>query len=250
MNTDLQNKIALVVGGAGEQGMAICKQLSLSGARVIADAPDKAAAARLEKTFADEGLTIPVYTADVTDFSSCENLVKTVEQNVGPIDIIINSVDLSEEVVLFKDMEKEQWDRILTVNLDALFNLCKQVAGGMGERGFGRIVNISSATSRMGQINHTHYATAKAGVHGFTMALAQELARKGVTVNTVSPGQIATGNMLALPEDMRKEKITKIPVARLGKTDEVAYLVDFLCSEQAGFINGADIAINGGQYMH
>ena len=120
----------------------------------------------------------------------------------------------------------------------------------MGERGFGRIVNISSIVGRTGQSDLTHYATAKAGLHGFTMALAQELARKGITVNTVSPGQIATRDLLALPEDLRHETITKIPAARLGKTDEVAYLVDFLCSEQAGFINGADIAINGGQYMH
>lgn len=250
MNIDLKDKIALVVGSSGEQSIAICKQLSLSGAKVVTDAPDNTSASQLQESLQAEGFDIHVYAADITDFDSCGALVNAIEQEIGPIDIIVNSMDWSEEV-LFKDMEKQQWDQALTINLDALFNLCKQVAAGMGERGFGRIVNISSIVSRMGQINNaTHYATAKAGVHGFTMALAQELARKGVTVNTVSPGQIAIDNLEELPEELRNEKIKKIPAARFGKADEVAYLVDFLCSEQAGFINGTDIAINGGQYMH
>jgi acetoacetyl-CoA reductase len=249
MITDLQNKIARVIGGTGEQGMAICKQLSLSGAKVITETADSASADKLKKVFENEGLDIHVYPVDITDFDSCEALVNTIESNIGPIDIIINSMDLSE-TVLFKDMEKQQWNEILSINLDALFNVCKQVAAGMGERGFGRIVNISSMISRMGRANSTHYATAKAGIHGFTMALAQELARKGVTVNTISPGEIANDDISSLPEDEQKKILAQIPTARLGKPDEVAYLVDFLCSEQAAFINGADIAINGGQYMH
>jgi acetoacetyl-CoA reductase len=138
----------------------------------------------------------------------------------------------------------------MAVNLDSVFNICRQVVDGMGNRGYGRIVNVSSIISRKGEERHSHFGAAKAGVHGLTMALAQELARNGVTVNTVSPGHLETGALQALPEEERERLAARVPAARLGRPDEVAYLVDFLCSEQAAYITGTDIAVNGGQYMH
>jgi acetoacetyl-CoA reductase len=242
MKTELNNKIALVVGGSSPIGTAICKQLTLSGANVIATHPDQGIE-EWQIKLAESGINITAFKVDVTDFDECVKLVEDIEQSIGPIDIIVNTSAL-EESVPFNKMDKKQWDNMLTNNVDAVFNICRNLAERMTNRGFGRIINISSIISRMGRVGHTHQAAAKAGLHGFTMALAQELARKGVTVNTVSPGFIAsndaTDNAIA----------ATIPAGRLGNAEEIACLVDFLCSEQAAYINGADIAINGGQYTH
>ena len=146
-------------------------------------------------------------------------------------------------------MTREQWDVVLAINLDGLFNITKQVVEGMTERGWGRIINISSINGQKGQIGQTNYTTSKAGMHGFTMSLAQEVARKGVTVNTVSPGYIATDMVMAVPEEIRNKIIAGIPVGRLGTPEEVAALVDFIASEEAGFATGADFSMNGGQHM-
>ncbi|MEX2354186.1 MAG: SDR family NAD(P)-dependent oxidoreductase [Gammaproteobacteria bacterium] len=241
MKTELNNRVALVIGGTGVTGTAICKQLALSGARVVTNHQDD----NIEEwqiKLAESGINITPIKADVTDFDECIRLVENIEETVGPIDIIVNSSELNEEVPFHK-MEKSQWDTMLAENLDSVFNICRNLAERMSNRGFGRIINISSIISRMGQAGQSHQATAKAGLHGFTMALAQELAKKGVTVNTVSPGCIAT----TYGAD---QQLPNIPAGRPGNVDEVACLVDFLCSEQAGYINGADIAINGAQYTH
>lgn len=235
LNIDLKNRVALVIGGTDNPGTAICKQLFLSGARVVTAWQDE----NIESWcagLAGAGIQVSTFKADITDFNECTRLVSLVEETIGPIDIIINSQNIHESIP-FDRMSRQQWGNMISENIDAVFNVCRSLAEGMGNRGFGRIINISSIISRMGMAGHTHQAAAKAGVHGFTMALAQELARKGVTVNTVSPGLISSGNTQEAPDT--------------GDTaEEVAYLVDFLCSDQAGYINGADIAINGGQYMY
>ncbi|MEJ2761892.1 MAG: SDR family oxidoreductase, partial [Gammaproteobacteria bacterium] len=204
---------------------------------------------RLRQTLGEDAVEIRLYTANPLDFDSCSGLVAAVERDLGPVDIIINALDF-DDPVRFRDMDRAQWGKSLSNNLDSVFNICRQVVEGMGSRGFGRIVNIASVISRQGEAGHSHYAAAKAGVHGFTMSLAQELARNGVTVNTVSPGYLDKHLPQMLTEEERQALIARIPAARLGSVDEIACLVDFLCSDQAGYITGADIAINGGQYMH
>lgn len=230
MKTSLENRIALVIGGTGEIGTAICRQLHDSGARVVADSRDPADEWRIK--LAESGVNVATFQADVRDFDGCARLIDTIEETLGAIDIIVNAADPREFELPFQNLDRAAWEQAVSSPLDSLFNVCRQVAERMSERGFGRIVNISSVTGRMGRAGRAHEGAAMAGVHGFTMALAQELARKGVTVNTVSPGH-AEGQ-----------------VNGTGTPEEVAYLVDFLCSEQAARINGTDIAVNGGQYMH
>lgn len=239
MKIELNNRVALVIGGTGTIGTAICKQLFESGARVVTDYHGT----NIEEwkiKLAENGVNVTAFQADVTSYDECVKLVDSIEDTLGPIDIIINSHEF-DETVEFDEMELTQWEHAIKSNIDSLFNVCKNVAERMSDRGFGRIINVSSIISRMGQPGKSHLAAAKAGIHGFSMALAQEVARKGVTVNTVSPGLLTSED----PADTGK-----IPAGRFCSADEVAYLVDFLCSEQAGYINGADIAINGGQYLH
>lgn len=249
MQTDLSEKTALVIGGTGGVGTAICRQLALSGARVTSDYQDEEEARRLRRILGEDAVEIHLYPADLLDFDSCSSLVAAIERDLGPVDIIINALDF-DRPVQFRHMDRVHWDNALSNNLDSVFNICRQVVEGMGSRGYGRIVNIASVISRQGEAGRSHYAAAKAGVHGFTMALAQELARNGVTVNTVSPGYLDEQLPQKLTEKERQTLIARIPAARLGSADEIACLVDFLCSDQAGYITGADIAINGGQYMH
>lgn len=243
MKIELNNRVALVLGGTSQMGTAICKQLSMSGARVVTNYQNDDI--ELWQTqMSSAGFNITALNANITDFDACIRLVETIEASIGPIDIIVNSPEPAGKAEPFHLMNKDQWDKTMAANIDTVFNICRNLAERMTNRGFGRIINISSIISRMGQTGHTHDAAAKAGLHGFTMALAQELARKGVTVNTISPGYIAP-----LTQD-DADVPANIPAARPGRADEVAGLVDFLCSDYAGYINGADIAINGGQYMH
>lgn len=249
MKTDLTDKTALVIGGTGEIGTAICRQLALSGARVACDYQDEESARACRENLGRDNIDIRTYATDLTDFDSCSELVATVEADIGPIDIVINALEVGSPV-RFRDMQKSDWDSAMSINLNSVFNICRQVAGGMGSRGYGRIVNLSSMVTRKGEEQHSHYAAAKAGIHGFTMSLAQELARGGVTVNTVSPGHLETGALKSLSDEERDRMLARVPAARPGRLDEVASLVDFLCSEQAAYITGTDIAVNGGQYMY
>lgn len=249
MKTDLTDKTALVIGGTGEIGTAISRQLALSGARVACDYQDEESARACRASLGRDDIEIRTYAADLTDFDSCSKLIATVEADIGPIDIVINTLE-PDSRVRFREMQKSDWDNAMSVNLDSVFNICRQVADGMGSRGYGRIVNLSSIVSRKGGERHSHFAAARAGVHGFTMSLAQELARGGVTVNTVSPGHLETSTLQSLPDEERDRMLARIPAARPGRLDEVASLVDFLCSEQAAYITGTDIAVNGGQYMY
>ncbi|MGH6634771.1 MAG: acetoacetyl-CoA reductase [Gammaproteobacteria bacterium] len=248
MKTSLEGRVALVTGGTGGIGAAICLQLAASGAKVATNYRDEEKAQKWLAETKAKGYDFTIYRVDVTDFDACQRMVESIEKDLGPVDILVSNAGVTKDVTLRK-MSKEQWDTVLRINLDSVFNVTRQVVQGMMDRGYGRIVNISSINGQKGQVGQSNYAASKAGMHGFTMSLAQEVARKGVTVNTVSPGYIATDMVMAVSEEIRNQIIGQIPVGRLGTPEEVAYLVDFLVSDQAAFITGADFAQNGGQHM-
>ena len=248
MKTRLEGRIALVTGGTSGIGDAICKQLASSGAKVATNYRNKDKAESWLAEARAAGQDFKAYQVDVADFEACAAMVAEIERDLGPIDILVNNAGITKDVTLRK-MTKEQWDTVLRINLDSLFNVTGHIIGGMIERAYGRIINISSINGQKGQIGQCNYTASKAGMHGFTMSLAQEVARKGITVNTVSPGYIATEMVMAVPENIRNQIITQIPVGRLGTSEEVAYLVDYLASDLASFITGADFALNGGQHM-
>ena len=246
--SDLKGKIALVTGGTGGIGAAICLKLAESGARVATNYRNEEKAKAWQTEAKKAGHDIAIYQADVSDFDACQILTEQVKKDLGPIDILVNNAGITKDG-MFKKMSKEKCDAVMSINLDGLFNMTKPLIEGMTDRGWGRIINISSINGQKGQLGQTNYAASKAGMHGFTMALAQEVARKGVTVNTVSPGYIATEMVMAVSEDIRNSIIAGIPVNRLGTPEEIAALVDFLASEEAGFATGADFSMNGGQHM-
>lgn len=248
MKTSLEGRVALVTGGTGGIGAAICLQLAASGAKVATNYRDEEKAQKWLAETKAKGYDFTIYRVDVTDFDACQRMVESIGKDLGPVDILVSNAGVTKDATLRK-MSKEQWDTVLRINLDSVFNVTRQVVQGMMDRGYGRIVNISSINGQKGQIGQSNYAASKAGMHGFTMSLAQEVARKGVTVNTVSPGYTATDMVMAVPEEIRNQIIAQIPVGRLGTPEEVAYLVDFLVSDQAAFITGADFAQNGGQHM-
>jgi acetoacetyl-CoA reductase len=195
------------------------------------------------------GYPFAAFPIDVADYDSCELGVSNIHREVGPIDILINNAGITKDRT-FKKMTKADWDAVIHTNLDSVFNMTKQVFDGMVTRGWGRIINVSSVNAQKGAFGQTNYSAAKAGMHGFTKALALELAKKGVTVNTISPGYIGTKMVMAIPKDILDSKILpQIPLNRLGKPDEVAGLIVYLCSDEAAFVTGANVSINGGQHM-
>jgi acetoacetyl-CoA reductase len=222
--------------------------LARAGHRVIA--ADLGARTERIEQFAREvdGLDIAFEALDAGDFEACGALARKVEADHGALDILVNAAGITRDGTLRK-MDKSQWDAVMTVNLDSVFNMCRHTVDGMMSRGFGRIVNISSVNGQTGQFGQTNYAAAKAGMHGFTMALAREVARKGVTVNSISPGYCETALVMAIPEDIRAGIVEKVPVGRLGKPSEIARTVAFLADDEAGFITGANIPVNGGMFM-
>ncbi|MFP7721866.1 acetoacetyl-CoA reductase [Lysobacter sp. A3-1-A15] len=243
-----QARLAVVSGGIGGLGSEICRALALEGHRVVAiDLP--AGADRLscfrERT---EALDVQLETADVGDFAACRAVIDRIEREHGTVDILVNAAGITRDTRL-ANMEQAQWDDVLRVNLDGVFNLCRHVVAGMVARGFGRIVNISSVNGQTGQYGQTNYAAAKAGMHGFTMALAREVARKGVTVNSVSPGYCETAMVMAVPDAVLERIVESVPVGRLGRPAEIARAVTFLTAEDAGFITGANLPVNGGLFM-
>ncbi len=248
MEVSLKGKIALVTGGTRGIGAAIVREFAASGARVATNYRNQEQAAKFQAEMKKAGYDIHLYQADVSDFEACKKLIDDIQKDIGPIDILVNNAGVTQDTTLRK-MTKEQWDTVIRINLDSVYNMCRNVIEGMLERGAGRIINISSINGQKGQIGQSNYAASKAGMHGFTMALAQETARKGITVNTVSPGYIATDMVMAVPEDTRNKIIAQIPVSRLGTPEEVADLITFIASDKAGFITGADISANGGQHM-
>ena len=246
----MTQRIALVTGGMGGLGEAICMKLARMGIKVVVTySPGNVKHETWLKEMADRDYHFRAYPCDVSDYDSCMKMVDQVAKEVGPIDILINNAGITRDMT-FKKMTKADWDVVMHTNLDSVFNLTKQVMDGMVERGWGRVINISSVNATKGAFGQTNYSAAKAGMHGFTKALALEVAKKGVTVNTISPGYIGTKMVMAIPQDVLESKILPlIPQARLGKPEEVAGLVAYLASEEAAFVTGANVSINGGQHM-
>jgi len=243
-------RVALVTGGMGGLGEAICIKLAALGYKVVTTySPNNSKAESWLATMKDQGYDFKAYPCDVADFDSAQACVAKVQSEVGVIDVLVNNAGITRDMT-FKKMDKVNWDAVMRTNLDSVFNMTKPVADGMVDRGWGRIINISSVNGQKGAFGQTNYSAAKAGVHGFTKALALEVARKGVTVNTISPGYIGTKMVMEIPQEVLDSKIIpQIPMARLGKPEEVAGLVAYLSSDEAAFVTGANIAINGGQHM-
>jgi acetoacetyl-CoA reductase len=243
-------RVALVTGGMGGLGEAICMKLAALGDKVVVTySPGNKSAAEWLRAMNDMGYGFKGYPCDVSDFDSCKACVDQVVADMGKIDVLVNNAGITRDMT-FKKMTKADWDAVIRTNLDSCFNMTKQVMDAMMERGWGRIVNISSVNGQKGAFGQTNYSAAKAGMHGFTKALALEVAKKGVTVNTISPGYIGTKMVMAIPQEVLDSKILpQIPMSRLGKPEEIAGLVAYLASEEAAFVTGANISINGGQHM-
>ncbi|MDP4528128.1 acetoacetyl-CoA reductase [Alkalimonas delamerensis] len=239
------SKVALITGGTRGIGRAISEAFLQQGYRVAAvyAANDEAAQAFHQET------GIPVYQWDVSDFNACQQGIAQVEADLGPVEILVNNAGITRDG-MFHKMTFEQWQAVINTNLSSLFNMCRPVIEGMRERGFGRIINISSINGQKGQAGQTNYSAAKAGELGFTKALAMENARKGITVNAICPGYIATDMVNAMPAEIVNEKIVPhILVGRLGQPEEIARCAVFLASADAGYITGSTLSVNGGQYM-
>jgi acetoacetyl-CoA reductase len=246
----MTQRVALVTGGTGTIGTEICRQLSAAGHRVVATClPAEADAAKAWQADQQQaGYDIAIVPCNLADFEATAAAVKTAEQQVGPIDVLVNVAGITRDASLRK-MTPEQWHAVIQSNLDSVFNATRNVIEGMLERGFGRVISISSINGQKGQFGQTNYAASKAGIHGFTMSLAQEGARKNVTANTISPGYIESPMVNSVPEEVRKQIIAQIPRARLGRPTDIARVAVFLAAEDADFITGANIPVNGGHYM-
>lgn len=244
-------RVALVTGGMGGLGEAVCIKLAALGYKVVTSySPTNTKAQDWLRTMNDMGYGFKAYPCDVSDYDSCRDCVGHIEKDLGPVDVLVNNAGITRDMT-FKRMTKNDWDTVIRTNLDSVFNMTKQVMDGMTERNWGRVINISSVNGQKGAFGQTNYAAAKAGMHGFTKALALEVAKKGVTVNTISPGYIGTKMVTAIPKEVLDGKILpQIPMSRLGKPEEVAGLVAYLASEEAAFVTGANISINGGQHMY
>jgi acetoacetyl-CoA reductase len=236
------------MGGLGE---AICIKMAALGYDVVATySPGNTKRDAWLAAMRDKGFQFHAYECDVADFDSAQACVAKVVEEVGPVDVLVNNAGITRDMT-FKKMDKVNWDAVMKTNLDSVFNMTKAVCDGMVDRSWGRIINISSVNGQKGAFGQTNYSAAKAGMHGFTKALALEVARKGVTVNTISPGYIGTKMVMDIPADVLEGKIVpQIPMGRLGKPEEVAGLVAYLASDEAAFVTGANIAINGGQHMY
>ena len=247
----MAQRVAVVTGGMGGLGEAICTKLARIGYKVVATySPGNKKSSDWLAEMKRQGFEFHAAAVDVSDFESCQSTAVKIQSEVGPIDVLVNNAGITRDTT-FRKMEKVGWEAVMRTNLDSVFNMSKPVIDGMAERGWGRIINVSSVNGQKGAFGQTNYSAAKAGMHGFTKALALEYARKGVTVNTISPGYIGTRMVLAIPKEVLDSKIIpQIPIGRLGKPEEVAGLVAYLCTEEAAFVTGANIAINGGQHMY
>ena len=239
------SRVALVTGGTRGIGAAISARLRADGCTVVANygGNDQAASAFHDET------GIAVHKFDVSDFDSVQSAISRIEAETGPIDILVNNAGITRDGTLHR-LSHEQWQAVIDTNLGSCFNLCRAVIDGMRARGFGRIVNIGSINGQAGQYGQVNYAAAKSGIHGFTKALAQEGAAKGITVNAIAPGYIDTEMVRAVPENVLEKIVSRIPVGRLGHAEEIARGVSFLVSDDAGFITGSTLSINGGQHMY
>jgi len=246
----MANRNVLVTGGMGGLGESICTKMADQGYTAVTTySPGNKTAKEWLAGMTTRGYSFQAYPVDVTDYDSCAACVKRIEAEVGTVDVLVNNAGITRDMT-FKKMAKVDWDAVIHTNLDSVFNMTKQVLDGMVERNWGRVINVSSVNGQKGAFGQTNYSAAKAGMHGFTKALAYEVAKKGVTVNTISPGYIGTKMVTAIPQDILDSKILpQIPLGRLGKPEEVAGLIIYLASDEAAFVTGANISINGGQHM-
>ncbi|GAB3552446.1 beta-ketoacyl-ACP reductase [Noviherbaspirillum agri] len=245
------SRVALVTGGMGGLGEAICIKMAALGYQVVTTySPGNTKSGEWLASMEQQGYKFRAYPCDVADYDSAQACIKQITEEIGPVDVLVNNAGITRDMT-FKKMDKTNWDAVIKTNLDSVFNMTKPVCDGMTDRGWGRIINISSVNGQKGAFGQTNYSAAKAGMHGFTKALALEVAKKGVTVNTISPGYIGTKMVMAIPPEVLDSKIIpQIPMGRLGKPEEVAGLVAYLASDEAAFLTGANIAINGGQHMY
>ena len=246
----MSKKIALVTGGTGGIGTAVCKELYKQGCTVIATyyPADIQIAERWKLENNKKSFEFSIAPVDVADYSSTCQLVAGVERLYGPIDILVNCAGITRDKTL-KRMTHEQWKSVINTNLDSAFNITQPIVSGMMDRGFGRIINIASVSGQKGQFGQANYSAAKAGLHGFTMSVAQETASKGITVNTVSPGYVATPMTQAMPTEVLNKIISQVPMGRLADPEEIAFTVAWLADERSGYLTGANIPVNGGMFM-
>lgn len=245
----MAKRIAYVTGGMGGIGTSICQRLYNDGLTVVAGCgPNSPRRVKWLEDQKEAGFNFVASEGNVGDWESTKKALDKVKAEVGEIDVLVNNAGITRDGT-FRKMTHEDWTAVIDTNLTSLFNVTKQVIDGMVERGWGRVINISSVNGQKGQFGQTNYSTAKAGIHGFTMSLAQEVATKGVTVNTVSPGYIGTDMVRAIKPEVLEKIVATIPVGRLGSPDEIASIVAWLASEESGFATGADFSLNGGLHM-
>ena len=242
-------KTAVVTGGMGGLGESITTKMADAGYRVVVTySPSNTKYKAWLEEMKGRGYSFSAYPVDVVDYDDCARKIAAIQSECGPVDILVNNAGITRDMT-FKKMSKADWDAVMRTNLDSCFNMTKQVMDGMVERSWGRIINVSSVNGQKGAFGQTNYSAAKAGIHGFTKALALEVARKGVTVNTVSPGYVETDMVMAIKKEIREQIVAQIPMGRLAKPEEIAAVVAFLASEEAGYITGANISVNGGMHM-
>lgn len=245
----MKGKIALVTGGVGDIGTAICKQLTTSGAAVIAvDRIPIEQAEQWQKVQKQHGFEISYSEANLLDFQSCVKMADDIRNRFGHVDILVNNAGINRDA-LFRKMTEQDWHAVIDTDLNALFNVTKQFINGMCDQQYGRIINVSSVSAQIGQFGQTNYSAAKSGVHGFTKSLAREVAKFGITVNTISPGFIDSKMVSHIPANILEKIVQQIPVGRLGTTDDIARAIVFLAANESSFITGSNLSVNGGIYM-
>jgi len=243
------DRVAFVTGGMGGIGTAICKRLAANGNKVVANClPGYDKQEEWLSGMRAQGYAVHAAEGNVDEFDSCADMFYRISSIIGPVDILVNNAGITRDGV-FKRMSESDWYDVINTNLNSVFNVTRQVVEGMTDRGWGRIINVSSVNALKGQFGQTNYSAAEAGMHGFSKALAQEVVRKGVTVNTISPGYVATDMVMAIRAEVREQIVAGIPMGRLAQPDEIAGLVAYLASDDAGYITGANISINGGLHM-
>lgn len=245
----MTQRVAFVTGGNGGIGSAVCRELARQGRTVVAGyfPPEKETAEAWQKQMQQDGVEVALCAVDVSDFADCERAVNEVVEQFGSIDILVNCAGITRDGTLRK-MPEANWKAVIATNLDSAFNMTRHVINGMLDRGWGRIVNIASVNGQRGQFGQANYSAAKAGMHGFTMAVALETAAKGITVNTISPGYVATAMTEAMPEEVLQSIINSVPMRRMGRPEEIANAVGWLASDENAYTTGANIPVNGGLF--
>ncbi|ASJ72609.1 acetoacetyl-CoA reductase [Granulosicoccus antarcticus] len=246
----MSETIVLITGGTGAIGTALCRQFSSEGYKVVANChpTDVERSTAVIKTLKSEGVNVQLLAFDVTDAAACQTSVTEIEANIGPISVLVNAAGITRDAKLV-DLEPAEWSSVLRTNLDGVYNVSRPVITPMIERKYGRIINISSVNGQRGQIGQTNYSAAKAGMTGFTKALAREVARDGITVNSVSPGYVQSPMIQAVPEAVRAKIVKQIPVGRFAEPEEIARAVSFLANTDSGYITGTDLSVNGGYHI-